>query len=288
MRALTAHRPSVLIPLLAAVLLAIPAAAQLDMPRTSQSASVTQTIGVTQVTIHYHRPGVKGRTIWGRLVPFGEVWRAGANDRTTFSASDDVMIEGQPLPAGTYGLMMIPRPESWVIIFSKVADSWGAFDYTPDNDALRVEVSAHEAPSQEWLEYSFENLTENAADAVLHWDRLAVPFEVSVDLDARVMANLHSVVRWQYPYRAATYALESGKHLDEAMQWIEASLALDRNFWNLGAKARLLADAGEYGQAVQTGQQALDAAETMDQPPQKEYLQALEDEMDGWRREGVR
>ena len=292
MRALTAHRPARLIPLLAATLLllaaAAPAAAQLEMPRTSQSASVTQTIGVTEVTIRYHRPGVKGRTIWGGLVPYDEVWRAGANDRTTFSASDDVMIEGQPLPAGTYGLMMIPRPDSWVVIFSKVADSWGAFDYTPDNDALRVEVSAHEAPSQEWLEYSFENLTEDSADAVLRWDRLAVPFEVSVDLDARVMANLRSVVRWQYPYRAATYALDSGKHLDEAMKWIEASLALDRNFWNLAAKARLLAESGDYGQAIQTGQQALTAAETMDQPPQKEYLQALQDEMDGWRRESVR
>ena len=292
MRALIAHRPARLIPLLAAVVLLLatagPAAAQLEMPRTSQPASVTQTIGVTEVTIRYHRPGVKGRTIWGALVPYDEVWRAGANDRTTFSASDDVMVEGQPLPAGTYGLLMIPRPDSWVVIFSKVADAWGAFDYTPDNDALRVEVSAHEAPSQEWLEYSFENLTDDSADAVLRWDRLAIPFEVSVDLDARVMANLRSVVRWQYPYRAATYALDSGKHLEEAGKWIEASVALDRNFWNLAAKARLLAEAGDYGQAIQAGQQALTAAETMDQPPQEEYLQALEDEMDGWRRESVR
>ena len=291
MRPSTNRRFALSIPLLAAVLLSIPAAgpaaAQLDMPRTSPSASVTQTIGVTEVTIDYHRPGVKGRTIWGGLVPYDEVWRAGANDRTTFTASDDVMIEGQPLPAGTYGLMMIPRPESWVIIFSKVADAWGAFDYSQDNDALRVEVSPHEAPKEEWLEYSFENLTDDSADAVLHWDRLAVPFKVSVDLDAQVMANLRSVVRWQYPYRAATYALESGKHLDEAKRWIEASLALDRNFYNLAAKARLLAESGDYGQALQVGQQALDAADAMDQAPEEGYVQALQNDMDGWRRESA-
>jgi len=276
---------STLLLALLSILAALPAAAQLDMPRTSPSASVTQTIGVTEVTIHYHRPGVKGRTIWGGLVPYDQVWRAGANDRTTFTTSDDVMIEGQPLAAGTYGLVMIPHPDAWVIVFSKVADAWGAFDYSPDNDALRVEVSPHEAPMQEWLEYGFENLTDDSADAVLRWDRLAVPFKVSVDLDARVMANLRSVVRWQYPYRAATYALESGKHLDEAERWIEASLALDRNFYNLAAKARLLAESGDYGQAIQVGQQALDAADAMEQAPEEGYVRALENDMDGWRRE---
>ncbi len=270
---------------LLALLVAGPAAAQLDMPRTSQAASVTQTIGVTEVTIRYHRPGVKGRTIWGGLVPYDKVWRAGANDRTTFTATDDVMIEGKPLSAGTYGLMMIPGARSWTIIFSKVADSWGAFDYSQDNDALRVEVTPHEAPRHEWLEYGFENLADDSADAVLRWDRLAVPFHVSVDLDARVMANLDAVVRWQYPYRAATYALESGKHLDQAMHWVEASLALERNFWNLAAKARLLAATGDHAQAIEVGQEALKAAEGMEQPPQAPYLQALRDEIDGWRDE---
>jgi len=283
--------PATLPTLLLTVLLtaaAVPAAAQLEMPRVSQAASVTQRIGVTDVTIHYHRPGVKGRTIWGALVPYDKVWRAGANDRTTFTASDDVLIEGQPLPAGTYGLMMIPRADSWVIIFSKVADAWGAFNYSEDNDALRVEVKPHEAPAHEWLEYGFENLTDDSAEAVLHWDRLAVPFRVSVDLDARVMANLRGVVRWQYPYAAASYALDSGKHLDEAKHWIEASLALDRNFWNLSAKARLLAESGDYDQALSVGNEALAAADAMEQPPEEGYRKRLEDEMAGWRRETVR
>ena len=251
----------------AALALPDPAAAQLEMPRTSPAASITQRIGVTDVTIEYHRPGVKGRAVWGGLVPYDEVWRAGANERTTIRFSDDVMIEGEPLAAGTYGLLAIPRSESWVIIFSEKADAWGAFGYDEANDALRVEVAPREAPPREWMEIRFEDLADDAATAVLHWDRLAVPFRISVDLDARVMENLTSVVRWEYPYQAATYALDQGEHLEEAMGWIEASLALERNFWNLAAKARLLARSGDHSEAVQTGEAALQAAEAMDDPP---------------------
>lgn len=269
----------------AALALPDPAAAQLEMPRTSPAASVTQRIGVTDVTIEYHRPGVKGRDVWGGLVPYDEVWRAGANERTTIRFSDDVMIEGEPLAAGTYGLLAIPRPESWVIIFSEKADAWGAFGYDEANDALRVEVAPREAPPREWMELRFEDLADDAATAVLHWDRLAVPFRISVDLDARVMENLTSVVRWEYPYQAATYALDQGEHLEDAMGWIEASLALERNFWNLAAKARLLARSGDHSEAVQTGEAALQAAEAMDDPPPEGYRRELREEIASWRAE---
>jgi hypothetical protein len=136
------------------------------------------------------------------------------------------------------------------------------------------------------MELGFENLAEDAATVELHWDRLAVPFEVSVDLDARVMDNLTSVVRWEYPYQAASYALDTGHHLDEAMHWIEASLALERNFWNLATKARLVARTGNPGEAVTIGREALDAAAAMDDPPPEGYRQELAEEIEAWRDEG--
>jgi hypothetical protein len=136
------------------------------------------------------------------------------------------------------------------------------------------------------MEFRFEDLAEDGATAVLHWDRLAVPFRVSVDLDARVMDNLTSVVRWEYPYQAAGYALDTGSHLDEAMHWIDASLALERNFWNLAAKARLLARSGDPAGAAQVGQEALDLANAMDDPPPEGYRRELAEEIAGWQEDG--
>jgi len=266
--------------------LAGPAAAQIEMPRTSQAASVSQRIGVTDVTIEYHRPGVKGRPIWGGLVPYDEVWRAGANERTTFSASDDVMVEGQPLPAGTYGLVTIPHAASWEIVFTKTADAWGAGTYDPSDDALRVEVTPREGPRTEWLEYRFEDLADDSATVLLCWDKVVVPFRVSVDLDSRVMENLRAVVRWEYPYQAATYALEHDRYLDDAMSWIEASLALERNFWNLATKARLLARADRYEEAIQQAREALRVAQEMEPPPAEGFRDTLTRDIETWRAEG--
>ncbi len=161
-------------------LLALPALAQrgMDKPRVSPNASVSQTIGVTEVTISYGRPGVKGRTIWGELVPYGEVWRTGANEATTISFSQDVTIEGEPLPAGTYALFTIPKEGEWTIVFNKTAQQWGAFNYEAKQDALRVKVKPQPTSPQEWMSFSFEELTANGATVVLRWEKLAVPFKI--------------------------------------------------------------------------------------------------------------
>lgn len=182
----------------AAMLLNLPVAskAQDDKPRASLKASVMQRIGVdTDITIEYSRPGVKGRTIWGELVPYGMApgnqyskdqpfpWRAGANENTTFAVSKDVMVEGQKLAAGKYGLHMIPSETDWTIIFSKNNSSWGSFSYNKDEDALRVTVKPVEAPNQEWLRYGFEDLSGTSVTAFLHWEKLKVPFKIEVASD---------------------------------------------------------------------------------------------------------
>jgi hypothetical protein len=155
--------------------------------RISPKASVTQTIGFTDVTISYSRPGVKGRKIWGGLVPYNKVWRAGANEATKITFSKDVMIEGKKLKAGSYGFFAIPSPNEWTLIFNKVADQWGAFTYNEAQDAIRIKVKPVKINYwQEWMEYTFSDMNvqkagnNNSALINLVWEKLKVPFKVEV------------------------------------------------------------------------------------------------------------
>lgn len=149
--------------------------------RASLMASVMQRLGVdTDITIVYSRPGVKGRKIWGGLEPYGKVWRAGANENTTFEASKDILVNGQKLPAGKYGLHMIPGEKEWTIIFNKDNAAWGSFSYDQNKDALRISVTPKEAPAQEWLMYGFDDLAGTSATGYLWWEKLKVPFEIKV------------------------------------------------------------------------------------------------------------
>ena len=146
----------------------------LDLPRQSQHAIVMQRIGVTDITINYHRPLVNGRKIFGGLVPYGDVWRAGANENTTITFPDAVTVEGQPLAAGTYGLHMIPTEDQWTVIFSKMHTAWGSFSYNQEEDALRVTVKPEAAEFHEALAYDFDQLKPDSAVVTMRWDKVAV------------------------------------------------------------------------------------------------------------------
>ena len=152
--------------------------------RISPKAAVMQTVGFTNVTIDYGRPGVKGRTIWGGLVPYNVVWRAGANEATKITFTSDVKINGKKLKAGSYGFFTIPTTKNWTIIFNKVADQWGAFEYNDVEDALRVEVTPEKENNcwQEWLAYSITKTSDNTAVVRLEWEKLKVPFTIEVDI----------------------------------------------------------------------------------------------------------
>jgi hypothetical protein len=180
--------------MLAVAVLMVPANAQEKKYRASLPASVTQTLGMDcEITIAYHRPGVRGRDIWndksdneviGRLVPHDEdprPWRAGANNATTITLSQDVKVEGKDLAAGTYALFMVPRSEGdWTVIFSKKPKQWGTFTYNKDDDALRVEVTPEDAPHQEWLVYGFDDCEKATGTAFLHWEKKKIPFKIEV------------------------------------------------------------------------------------------------------------
>lgn len=153
-----------------------------DEARASPNAAVSQTIGTTEVRITYGRPQMNDRTIFGELVPYGEVWRTGANEATTFSVSSDVTIEGEPLSAGTYSLYTIPGSDTWTLIFNNNANQWGT-NYDQSEDALRVEVTPESAPPREMMTFLFEDVTESSGTAVLHWAEARVPFDIQVASD---------------------------------------------------------------------------------------------------------
>ena len=215
---------------------------QVTLPEASQAASVTQRIGLTDISINYHSPLIKGRQIWGDVVPFGEVWRAGANENTIISFSTNVKVEGKPLPAGVYGLHMIPGKDKWTIIFSSDSKSWGSFSYNSKEDILRVEVTPESAPHQEWLSYRFTDIKPSSAKAVLNWEKIAVGFIVEVNLHETIIPALRSELRglkgfsWEAPWQAADYCARNNVNLDEALTWVNRSIATRENFNNLNKK----------------------------------------------------
>lgn len=250
------------------VLLAGLAQAQvgLSLPDPSQRAVVTQRVALTDITITYHRPLVNGRKIFGGLVPFGDVWRAGANVNTTIEFSSPVSIEGKPLVKGIYGLHMIPTADSWTVIFSKAATSWGSYGYDPVEDALRVTVKPQPAPMQEALGYEFNELKPNSALITLRWDQLAVPFGVSISDEDATLPNVRGQMRgalqytWEGWNSAATFCLERKINLEEALKWIEKSLRNEERFENLQTKANLLRALNRAPEAVAITKHAMEIA----------------------------
>jgi tetratricopeptide (TPR) repeat protein len=233
----------------------------------SPAAVVSQTIGITKVTVDYHRPGVKGRQVWGKLVPFGEVWRAGANENSTISFSDPVMIEGKALSAGRYGLHMIPTEGEWTVIVSRNATSWGSYFYDKGEDVFRVPVKPRTADLQEWLSYEFTDLTDSSAVLLLRWEKLAVPVRVTLDTRSLILAHAKNEYlrgmagfTWQGFNQAAAFCLANNINLDEAMRWADQSIALNTNFSNLRVKAGLLEKAGRKQEADALREQSMKLA----------------------------
>jgi len=240
--------------------------AVLDLPLDSQQAVVTQTIGITKITINYHRPLVKGRTIWGKVVPYGEVWRAGANQNTTIAFTDPVSIEGKPLPAGLYGLFMIPRENQWTVIFSNVNTAWGSFTYQQGDDALRVTVKPQASEMHEALTYDFGDVKADSAVATLSWEKLAVPVKIGVNVHAIVQASLHNQLQglaqytWEGWDDAASYLLAQKYDLDEALKYEETSIRIEPRFDNFLTESNILEAMGRKDDAEVAKNQALKRA----------------------------
>jgi len=272
---------------------AVSVSAQVVTPQPSQKASVMQRIGVTDVTITYFRPGVKGRKIWGDplpgqessvkgeatldnqnvrpkdavIVPYGHVWRTGANDATTFVVNDDVLINGQKLAAGTYSLHTIPTKDEWTIVFNGTANQWGSFNYDSAKDTLRVKAKPTSVnENQEWLAFTFDPVSEDSAQVNIRWEKISVPFTIKVpDVPAATLARLKTTVAgakpddWLTPMQAGNYLINNTNPADDAqgLAWIDQSIKVKETFRNLASKANALYKAGKKEEAFAVGDQAV-------------------------------
>jgi len=242
-----------------------PARADLKLPRVSPRASVSQALGLVDLSVVYCRPGVKGRAIWGALVPYDAPWRTGANEATTFTTSDSIRFGGKPLAAGTYALLTIPGKDQWTVVLNADKDLWGSVGYKPEKDVLRVEVVPTAADSEEWMQFTFEELTNNSATLVLRWEKLRVAVPITADVEARALADSRAAVTglkadaWRTPYQAANYCFGANVALEQGRAWLEQSLAAERNFSNLSLLARWQMRDGKKSEALATAKQAVAA-----------------------------
>jgi tetratricopeptide (TPR) repeat protein len=246
------------------------AQALLKLPQASPAAAVSQTVGLTEIQVDYHRPAVNGRKIWGGLVPYNEIWRAGANENTTIKFSTRVTVEGKKLAPGTYGLHMIPGEKEWTIVFSNMSAAWGSRSYDPKEDAARVTASPRPADFEERLSYRLDGPTDTSVEASMRWEKLAVPFRIEVDTPAVVVESLRSQLRglpvfsWQGFSQAAAYCAEHGVDLPEALTWVDQSISMNENFQNLRVKAAILEKSGDAKAAESLRAQAMKIATETD------------------------
>jgi hypothetical protein len=264
-----------------------PAVAQLVLPRPSQKGIVSQTIGLTDITVTYSRPLVKGRVIWGELVPYDKVWRTGANEATLFTITDDVTVDGKPLAAGSYSLHTIPTKGDWTVIFNKDPKAGGG-DYKAESDALRLTVKPQAAEPTEALTFSFPVLTSSSTQLALNWEKLKVSVTIAADVNSKVMKSAKEAMTkaqtdtWQVPLRTANYFAQS-QNPDEAMKWFDVSIQINANFSNLSAKARALAAQGKSAEAITTAQKAIAAGAAAEKKPDPEAVKDLEKAMAEWK-----
>ena len=264
-----------------------PAPPAVAYPRPSQHAVLTQTIGLTDVSIIYSRPGVKGRKIWGGLVPYGKVWRTGANEATEISFSNDVTVNGQPLPKATYSLHTIPGETEWTVIFNKVNNQWGSFTYDETKDALRIKVKPRMSGEfHEWLTFEAPEISTDSGTFELAWEKLEVPFTVGTNTTAKVLAAANTAIAaakpddWRTPYNAANFAFNNRLDSD-AGRWLDMSLKVKENMTNLWLKAQLQARNGDKAGAIASAEKALAVKTDKDNP---DIAKTIAETVEGWKK----
>jgi tetratricopeptide (TPR) repeat protein len=242
----------------------------LVLPKASQRATVSQTVGLTEIRITYDRPSVNKREIWGKLVPYDSVWRAGANENTVIAFSSPVRVGGRELAAGRYGVHMIPTANEWTVILSRQADAWGSFSYDPKEDVVRLTAAPVAAPFQESLRYTLDDPGTGSVVATMHWEKLAVGFPVEVDYKRVVVDSLRQQLRglgrffWQPWAQAAAWCAGNDTNLQEAAEWAQSSIAINENFTNLRLKATLLEKMGDAANAAELRRRSLELATEAD------------------------
>ena len=257
-------------------------------PQKSPKASVSQAVGTCTVTIEYHRPRIRNRAIWGELVPFGEVWRTGANEATTISFNQAVKVAGHPVPAGKYALFTIPGRDKWTVILNKRHQQMGAFEYNPKEDVLRFDVRPVATSFTEYLSFEIYPASDSSAYVDLDWEKLRVYFLVEVDLDKAVETRMKEILAkasktdWLARCEAAQYLLDAEKDMPRAMELIEESIRIRQTPQNLFVKAQILRWAGRGAESVRVIDQAIDLANKQKAAPA--VVKPMENMRSQWQR----
>jgi tetratricopeptide (TPR) repeat protein len=239
-------------------------AQQLKTPAPSTTQTIKQEFGLGSIELSYSRPNMKGRKIFGDLVPYGKVWRTGANAATTLTFSDEVMIGGVKIPAGKYGLLSIPGEAEWTLIITKQLDVTSPAAYKQENDVVRVQVKPLAMTmSRETFTMQIANITDNGCEIHLMWDRTAVALPVSTDVDSKVMKQIESIMKTDSrPYfNAAVYYSENGKDLNQAVLWFDKAIEQNpKAFWIYYQKAKTLAKLGKKSEAMAASMKSMELA----------------------------
>lgn len=255
-----------------------------EVPSASPPASVTQRVGVTDLSMKWSSPGVKGRKIFGGLVPYDEVWRTGANSATRFESTTDFSFGDTNVPAGAYALFTIPGKTSWTVILNTNVNSWGSSDYDKKNDVARVTVKPETIPARERLNFVFSNTTDDAVHLDIEWDKVRVSVPVKIDTNAIVLANIDQAVSkaWQPLNTSARYLLDSNGDLNKALDFADKSIALTPTWSNNWVKAQILAKQGKKKDAVKAAQEAQKFGKG-DRIYEGFYKDGIQKAIDGWK-----
>lgn len=236
------------------------AAAQsgLELPQASPLARVEQRVGLTDFSIEYSSPGVKGRSIWGGVVPYDELWRTGANASTKLKASRDFTIGGVVVPAGTYAVLSIPGKKSWTVLLNSNANIQGTRGYDEKNDVARITVQPQKAPPRERLSFLFADTTDGSTRIDLEWEQLRISLPVEVDTRTQALAGIDKALdeAWRPHFQSARYLLESGGDLERALAYVDTSIAVKPTWWNQWVKAQILAKQGQTSGAIAAAEAA--------------------------------
>lgn len=248
-------------------------AQQIQMPQASPAASISQKIGLTDVSIEYSRPSMRGRKIFGELVPYGEVWRTGANAATIITFKTEVKIEGNTVPAGVYALYSIPDKNEWTIILSSNTKLWGAVGYNQEDDFVRFKVKPGKTGQKyETMEINFVDISDTGTSVAIKWENTRVKFRIETEVDSIVMGQIKELVLDQEPenpglyYQAANYYFTNNKDMNQAYDWISKSVSSDAKYWTMHLKAKIELALGKKKEAIESAKKSMDMAREAKNP----------------------
>ncbi|MCJ8163683.1 DUF2911 domain-containing protein [Pontibacter sp. E15-1] len=264
--------------------------AQLVLPQASPAAVVKQTIGLTDITVEYHAPSVKGRKVFGSLVPYGSLWRAGANEATLITFTDELFLNHERVPAGTYSFFIFPQSDSlWQVVLNKDTGLWGLEGYNELDDVAYLEVKPKKTPFQETMQFSFSDIDTNKGKLNLSWENKTVSLSIETEIEKKALANINDALTkastddWYIWAQAAEYMLPRKEHHQKALDWINKSIAIKDNFYNNWIKAKLYAYNNEYQMAFNLTAKAMKLGPS-EPESYKEYARQIETAYNDWKK----